>query len=96
MELKKIQTRDDSDDDDNIVIKTTRTMTKQQQARHDATGILAIGEVSDVYVPFWGHKEKMMEKISSRCSKDNIRYNNKNHGYDEQFHEKEAGTTRGR
>ena len=71
-------------------------MTKQQQARDDATGILAIGEVSDVDVPFLGQKDKIMEEKSSRCSKDNIRYNKNNHGYDEQFHKKEAGTTWGR
>ena len=71
-------------------MKTTRTMTKQQQARHYATGITDIGEVSDVDVPVLGTEgEDYGGKKSSLCSKDNSRYNNNNHGYDEQFHEKE-------
>ena len=62
VEYQKFQTRDDSDDDDDIAMKTTRTMTKQQQERHDATGILAIGEVSDVYVPFGGRRTRLWRK----------------------------------
>ena len=40
-------------------------MVEQQQAQHDASSILAIGDVSYVEVPTVGKKYKMMEKINS-------------------------------